>query len=134
MEKKYGPELRSALKKAPAKMSVRDEKAWEEIVRESTEGNDLYCVVFADCWARLMEARIAKGGTIEKCAKRTEKLADWDHCLTGGMYTHVIHILSQAWVHGKSLRRWHNAQFGADGKRANKKGAIVNPSVVNITA
>lgn len=50
------------------------------------------------------------------------------------MYGCAVSILSQVWIHGEELRRWHNldSQIGTEGEKANESGGVLNPAVLNI--
>ena len=88
---------------------------------------------YAETWADLMEAEIAKGKKLEDVAKYSSQTADTDG-ITGYMYGAAVSVLAQAWIHGDQLRRWHNldTQIGDEGERANEQGGTLNPALLNI--
>lgn len=88
---------------------------------------------YAEEWAALMEAGLAKGQTIPDIAEETARVADTDG-ITGFMYGAAVATLAKMWVHGEELRRWHNheTQIGDEGDRANETGAVLNPALLNI--
>ncbi len=89
---------------------------------------------YAEEWADLMEARMAKGERLEDIAEATSYQADTDG-ITGFMYGAAISVLAGYWVHGGTLRRWHNlkTQIGHEGERANETGGTLNPALLNIS-
>jgi hypothetical protein len=91
-------------------------------------------VSYAEAWADLMEAEIAKGLTIESCAKATSRTADMDG-LTGFMYGCAAEGLAHFWEHGEAFRRWHNidTQVGTEGETANESGGVLNPAIITIS-
>ncbi len=125
--------LEGALKMAPEKMTLRDEEGWKQIVEKNSDGYGSGVIRFAERWARLMESRIFNGDTVEMCAEEASSLAD-NEGITGFMYGCAVSILSQVWVHGDELRRWHNlkTQIGNEGEKANKSGGVLNPALLSI--
>lgn len=123
--------LNDALSGAPKEMTVSDEDGWKKTLEANPDGYGRGVVSFAERWARLMEARIAKGDTVEACAKETCTLAD-NEGITGFMYGCAVSILSKVWAHGEQLRRWHNkdTQLGTEGDEANEKGGVLNPALL----
>ncbi len=73
------------------------------------------------------------GDTIASIARETSRTADTDG-ITGFMFGCTVSALSQFWVHGEELRRWHNldTQIGDEGERANEEGKTLNPALLNI--
>ena len=88
---------------------------------------------YAEAWADLMEAEIARGRPLEDVALQTSHTADTDG-ITGFMYGCAVQILSQCWRHGEALRKWHNlrTQIGNEGQRANESGGCLNPALLTI--
>lgn len=125
--------LEGALKTAPEKMTLRDEEGWKQTVEKNSDGYGGGVIRFAERWARLMEGRIANGDTVEGCAEEASSLAD-NEGITGFMYGCAVSILSQVWVHGDELRRWHNldTQLGNEGEKANESGGVLNPTLLSI--
>ena len=116
-----------------AKVTLRDEEGWEKIVANNTSFYGSGVIRYAERWACLMEAWMAKGDTLEACAKETSYLADTEG-ITGFMYGGAVSILSQVWIHGEQLRRWHNldTQVGHEGETANQCGGILTPALWSI--
>lgn len=125
--------LKGALVAAPEKMTLRDEEGWKKAVVANTDGYDDGVMSFAERWARLMEGRMANGDTLEACADEASSLAD-NEGITGFMYGCAVSILSQAWIHGEQLRRWHNlkTQIGREGEKANESGGVLNPALLSL--
>jgi deoxyribonuclease V len=46
----------------------------------------------------------------------------------------AMSILSQVWVHGEQLRRWHNlkTQIRNEGEKANESGGVLNPALLSL--
>lgn len=117
-----------AIAVAPLKMALKNVAQYKEVVKingNTSLGRQI--IEFADTWARLMEARIAKGDTVAKCAKKTCDLADRG-AMSGYSYGVAVNFLSEVWIHGEELRRWHNIQEGGTG---DEKGTI-NPALFSI--
>lgn len=125
--------LEGALSTAPEKMTLRDEATWKQAVEKNSDGYGSGVIRFAERWARLMEGRIANGDTIQGCAEEASHIAD-NEGITGFMYGAAVSILSQVWVHGEDLRRWHNksTQLGNEGDEANESGGVLNPALLSI--
>lgn len=123
--------LKAELATAPAKMMFRNEKGWNESVAKNTDDYGSGVMRFADRWARLMEGRMAKGEKLADCAEKMSSLAD-NEGITGFMYGCAVSILSQVWVHGEELRKWHNlkTQIGKEGEKANENGGVLNPALL----
>lgn len=116
--------LRSALIVAPA-MEFKDRNLWDEAVAKNTDSYGKGVMKFAERWARLMQAQLAAGKTLAECAEETSHAADVDG-ITGFMYGCAVQILSQAWIHGEELRKWHNKEHGV----AEDAEGVVNPAVL----
>jgi hypothetical protein len=88
---------------------------------------------YAERWANQMEHALGiEDGKykLEDVADLLSHIAD-EEGITGYMYGCAVDILSQVWVHGEALRRWHNAKYD---KSANEKpGAVINPALVAIS-
>ena len=91
------------------------------------------CFTYATEWADLMEAQLAAGKSVADVASDTSHAADTDG-ITGFMYGMAVSILSDTWVHGEALRRWHNldTQIGTEGERANENGGVLNPAILSV--
>lgn len=125
--------LKGALAASPEKMTLSDPEGWEKTAAANTDDYGSAGIRYAERWARLMEGRIAAGDTVEACAEETSHLAD-NEGITGFMYGCAVSILSQVWIHGDQLRRWHNLkhQLRDEGEKANESGAVLNPAIITI--
>lgn len=125
--------LKGALSVAPEKMTLRDEEGWKKTVAANTYGYGGGIIRYAERWARLMEVRMANGATLEACADKTSSLVN-NESITGFMYGCAVSILSQVWIHGEELRRWHNlkTQIGHEGEKANASGGVLNPALLSL--
>jgi hypothetical protein len=126
--------LKGALAVSPEKMTLRDEDGWQKTVAANTDGYGGAVIRYAELWARLMEGRISTGDTVEGCAEAASRIAD-NEGITGFMYGCAVSILSQVWIHGEDLRRWHNikTQIKNEGENANESGGVLNPALLCIT-
>lgn len=114
-------------------MELTDVAGWAKAKENNTDPYGTRILSYAEDWADLMEARMAKGETLASCAQATSREADTDG-ISGFMYGAAVFMLSQAWVHGDALRRWNNLdlQIGDEGERANESGGVLNPALLNI--
>ena len=119
---------------------LKDEALWNKCVEVNKD--DVYsarCVSFAHDWAIGMQSHIAAEMDAEQITKvivlnaeAEATKADYDG-ITGFMYSAAVSMLSQCWLYGEDLRRWHNKkyQIGEEGDRANEKpGAVLNTAVL----
>lgn len=90
-------------------------------------------VTYTERWADSMEQAIAEGAELEAVAKKLSHDTDIEG-ITGFMYGCAASALSQFWVHGERLRKWHNldVQLGTEGEKANESGGVLNPALINI--
>lgn len=125
--------LQEALRTAPARITLIDEAAWNTGLSSNTDSYGAAVYRYADAWARVMEAHVSAGQTIEQCAKDDSSTADTEG-ITGFMYGCAVAILCRCWIHGEALRRWHNhdTQIGNEGDEANETGTVLNPAVLSI--
>jgi len=129
------------LARSPGHMTVVDTELWEA-------GKAANSDPYAERWARMMEGAInsvanASGITeldpsfvelnLKTFADDYSHLADVEG-ITGYIYGAAVSILSKAWIHGESLRRWHNlkTQLRNEGEIANESGGVLNPAVLSI--
>lgn len=99
----------------------------------SSDGYSRGVVDYAERWACLMERAMQAGSSIADCAESTSHEADVDG-ITGFMYGCAVQALSQFWIHGPELRRWHNSKYlSADEvEAAQESGGTVNPAILTI--
>ena len=90
---------------------------------------------FAKRWAEAMEEALASAQSIGDCANDLSKEVNHamgNLCLTGFQHGCAVSILSECWMHGESLRQWHNlkTQIRDEGERANESGGVLNPALI----
>lgn len=114
-------------------MKYADESKWNDFVAKNQDSYGAGVVRFAERWANLMEAKMDSGAKLEDIAAATRREADSEG-ITGFMYGCAVSTLAQTWIHGDTLRRWHNldTQIGNEGERANTSGGVLNPALLNI--
>lgn len=100
---------------------------WNKFVENNKDPYGSATIEFAQRWAQLMEKRIDGGAKLEDIAKECSDIADTDG-ITGYMYGRAVGALYHAWIHGQTLGKWHNRQYGVD---ESKKG-VVNPAILTI--
>jgi hypothetical protein len=124
--------LKGALSVAPP-LALADADGWQRTVDANQDAYGGGVVRFAEHWARLMQGEIDRGAKLEDIAGECCSIAD-DEGITGFMYGAAVSILSQVWIHGEALRRWHNlkTQIGNEGERANETGGTLNPALLSI--
>lgn len=132
-EAKRQDERNAALEDAPDAMSLADPDGWKKAQEANQDGYGGGVLAFAERWARMMEAAMANGESLEDCADRLSSLAD-DEGITGFMYGGAVSTLAAVWEHGEELRRWHNlkTQLGNEGEKANESGGVLNPALLNL--
>lgn len=85
---------------------------------------------FLERWADLMEKDIEEKGdpaaAIHENAEERSREADTEG-ISGFMYGLAVSILAQCWEYGEILRRWHNKEWGYEGK------GTVNPAIMSIS-
>lgn len=84
-------------------------------------------VVYGEDWANLMEKEISSGKPLPEIAESTSRTADTDG-ITGFMYGCAVQALSKFWIHGETLRKWHNKEYGHEGE------GVVNPAILTIVS
>jgi hypothetical protein len=119
----------AALVGAPEKMTLRDAEGWKKACDANRDGYGGAVMTYAERWARMMEARMAKGERIADIADECSHLAD-EEGITGFMYGAAVSTLAAVWIHGEALRLWHNLkhQLRDEGQRANDNGGVLNPA------
>ena len=132
-ERERETKLRVLLANMPAHMTLRDAEVWKKSCEVNSDGYGGAVMKYAERWARVMEARMAKGEELADIAEESSDLAN-EEGITGFMYGCAVGILSQVWKHGEELRRWHNlkTQIRDEGEKANESGGVLNPAVLNL--
>lgn len=126
-------QLNIYLKDAPEKMTLKDESGWLSACKANTDPYGHAVIVYAERWARLLEARISKGEVFKDIADECSHLADTEG-ITGFMYGCAVSILSSVWIYGEELRKWHNisTQLNNEGEKANEEGGVLNPALLSL--
>lgn len=92
---------------------------------DDSYGSAIY--IFAEQWGKLMQVEISKGNKLIDVASETSYKADTVG-LTGFMYGCAVQILSQCWIYGDELRKWHNKEYGV----TEDVEGVVNPAILTI--
>jgi len=114
-----------AIKDAP-EIELRDRKRWKEIVEINSNPIGLRIIKFTEGWARLMQMLMQKGATLDDCLYEAKDLADMDSTLSGGAFGFAVFVLSETWVHGEELRKWHNSHYLRPGEE--DPGGVIDPT------
>lgn len=114
-------------------MLFKNEELWNQGLSNNQDPYGHAVYHYAASWAALMEERIEIGEEMADFAKQTSHQADVEG-ITSFMYGAAVAILSETWLHGEELRRWHNldTQIGDEGERANESGGVLNPAVLSM--
>ncbi len=114
-------------------MNITNESVWQEWNANNQDEYGGAVIRYAECWANLMEERMAGGAKLEDIAKKCSHDADTEG-ITGFMYGAAVCVLASCWEHGETLRRWHNldTQVNSEGERANESGGVLNPAILKI--
>lgn len=114
------------LKVKGIEIELKDKEGWDKS-REANKSSYGKCTLdYAEGWAKLMQSEISKGKTVIQRAKETSHQLGFLG-ITGFMYGCAVNILSQTWVHGEELRKWHNKDYGHEGD------GVVNPALLSIS-
>ena len=105
---------------------LKNEDAWTKSVETNEDRYGDAVISYAERWARLMEGRIAHGGTVDGCAEETSRIADSEH-ITAFMYDCAASVLSQFWIHGEELNKWHKLAISPWERSAAKSLATIAP-------
>ena len=110
-----------------------NQDGWDKSRAANTDPYGKDGIDFTERWANLMEEQIAEGKQLADIAKTTSHEANIDG-ITGFMYGCAVALLSECWVHGEELRRWHNlvTQIGTESEAANENGGVLNPALLTI--
>lgn len=106
-------------------MKVKDSKVYEDWKANNTDGYGRGIFKYAEKWADLMEEQISNGKLVRDIASDLSHKADTDG-ITGNMYGVSVSILSQCWIYGEELRKWHNKEYDYEGE------GTVNPAILTI--
>lgn len=115
-------------------MQFKNEELWNQGLANNQDSYGSCIYRYAASWATLMEEKMATGAKLTDFAKEMSHQADVEG-ITGFMYGAAASILSETWIHGEELRRWHNldSQIRDEGEKANEEGGVLNPALLNIS-
>ena len=106
-------------------MRVKNQERYENWKKSNVDPYGKGIFAFAEAWANLMERDIENGAKLVDIAAKLSNDADAEG-ITGFMYGAAVSILSECWIYGEDLRRWHNKDYGYVGN------GVVNPAVITI--
>lgn len=106
-------------------MKVKDVKIYEDWKAKNTDPYGSCIFRYSERWADLMERELENGVRIKDVAEKLSHEADTEG-ITGFMYGVSVNILSQCWIHGEELRKWHNGEYDYKGD------GVVNPAILAI--
>ncbi len=112
-------------------IELKDAALWEDQKKVNADGGYGQAIMeFAERWALLMQAKIDTTKDIQfqvaALADKASHEADTEG-ITGFMYGAAVQELSACWKYGEELRKWHNKEYGHEGK------GVVNPAVLTIS-
>lgn len=134
-EARHRADLAKAMSSAPVEPNMIRSSAWNKYVEANQDPYGAACVRYAERWASLVERAVDNGERLEDVAEDLSHLAD-EEGITGFMHGAAVSMLAECWIHGESLRRWHNLkyQLAGEGDKANDSGGILNPAVLSMGA
>jgi hypothetical protein len=114
-------------------LPIYSSSEWDLGKSKNTDEYGACIYEYAEGWAKLMQVELAKKGY--------EKVDVWMMMgiaentshemgflgITGFMYGAAVNILSQCWIHGETLRKWHNKEYNHEGE------GVVNPAILTIS-
>ena len=115
-------------------MQFANKEHWDVVVTANTDSGYGEAVLrYVERWVALMETAIDAGAQLADVVKQLSHDADTEG-ITGFQYGCAVSILSQCWLHGEELRRWHNCdcQIKDEGDKANESGGTLNPALLCI--
>lgn len=132
-ERERKAKVETILADAPEPMTLANAEGWEKAKAANSDPYGGAVMTYAQRWARMMEARMAKGERIADIADECSHLAD-EEGITGFMYGAAVSMLARVWKHGEALRLWHNlkTQLRDEGEKANESGGVLNPACLSI--
>lgn len=106
-------------------LELKDVEGWNKSREANTDPYGKAALDYAEGWAKLMQVEISKGNKLVSIAEKTSHELGFMG-ITGFMYGCAVNLLSQCWIHGEELRKWHNKEYGHEGD------GVVNPAVLTI--
>lgn len=133
-----------------AAFTVGNKERWKEWVEANTDFYGRGVITYAARWANLMEAEIQRRELIPAGEPETwtaDEKAAWQNGsiqvinetadalshkadiggITGFMYGAAVQTLSESWLYGEWLHRWHNKDYGHEDAEG-----VVNPAIITI--
>jgi hypothetical protein len=106
-------------------LELKDVEGWNKSREANTDPYGKAALDYAEGWAKLMQFEISKGNKLVSIAEKTSHELGFMG-ITGFMYGCAVNLLSQCWIYGEELRKWHNKEYGHEGV------GVVNPAVLTI--
>jgi len=107
------------------------EKDYIEYKKNNEDPYENAVVQYAERWADLMEANMSEGAKLSEIADKASHTADISG-ITGYMHGCAVSSLVHFWEYGEELQKWHNSQYGEQGKKATEENKIINPAILTI--
>lgn len=106
-------------------MGFKSESDWK-MGKENNKDEYGSCIYeYAEGWAKLMQAEILNGMKVKDVAESTSREMSFLG-ISGYMYGAAVSILSECWLYGEDLRKWHNKEYNHEGE------GVVNPAILTI--
>lgn len=106
-------------------IQLKDESGWNECKKINSDPYGKCAVDYAESWAKLMQVQISHGKKLIDIAEKTSGQLNF-YGITGYMYGAAVSMLSQYWIHGEELRKWHNKEYNHEGE------GVVNPAILTL--
>ena len=107
-------------------IQLKDEEGWNMCKKTNSDPYGKCAVDYAESWAKLMQVQISHGNKLVDIAEKTSHQLNF-YGITGFMYGAAVSMLSQYWVYGEELRKWHNKEYNHEGE------GVVNPAILTIS-
>lgn len=107
-------------------MEFKSHGDWKTGKANNTDGYGACIYEYAEGWAKLIQREIINGNKLEDIAEKTSHEMGFLG-ITGFMYGAAVSILSQCWIYGERLRKWHNKEYNHEGD------GVVNPAILTIS-
>lgn len=91
----------------------------------SKDGYSKAVIDYADGWGKMMQKMMGDNKTVSQVADDAQELLGYLG-ITGFQYGCAVKVLTNFWVHGEELRKWHNKSYGHEGE------GVVNPAVLTV--
>lgn len=132
-KKEEAAKVKFETKVSSIELELKDVEGWMHSREINTDPYGKCTLDFAEGWAKLMQMEIKEKGyskvdyaILNGIAEKTSRELDFLG-ITGFMYGYAVNLLSQCWIHGEELRKWHNKEYGHEGD------GVVNPALLTIT-